>query len=53
MDQLFLLWIFLIVGGIAITVAILRWALRINERFNQNEEIIRLLKKMAGERDED
>lgn len=49
MDQILLIWIFLGIAVLAIITAILRWTFRVNERINQNTEIIRLLKKLAGE----
>jgi F0F1-type ATP synthase assembly protein I len=42
----------LIAGVILIVVSVLRKVFKVNEKFAQNEEIIRLLKKMAGEHDE-
>lgn len=53
MDQLFLLSIFLFLLALAIVTAVLRWTFRVNEKFNQNAEIIRLLKKLAGEYDDE
>jgi len=46
---MFLLYIFLFALVLAIMVALLRWVFRVNEKFNQNTEIIRLLRKLAGE----
>jgi len=39
-------------AALAIVTTVLRWTFRVNEKFDQNKEIIRLLKKIAGEKQE-
>lgn len=49
MDNILILSVLLFLAALAIIVAVLRWTFRVNEMYNQNAEIIRLLKKLAGE----